>query len=345
MKKGLLITGALLWGVFLSACSNENTNDVTTEEETKNEQTTINEKDQVENKEEQQETNHSSSVIAKHDFYEKFDGQVEHIHGLGYMANQHAIFFAAHDGLKVYENGNWYKTKGQNNDYMGFNAVDKGFYTSGHPGEGVDLPNPLGLKRSFDYGQTFEDLGMEGESDFHVMGVGYFNHTVYLLNEMKNSKIGAGLYVSKDEGQNWEKIKAENLGEKIFSLAVHPTKSEIVAAAGEKGIFLSKDGGQTFELLTENKQGTAVFFSEDTLWYGTYEKSPMLVKYSIESGEEEEVTLPKMEQDAVMYIAQNPQKESEIVFATFKNHIYLSEDGGNTWKQLVKEGIIQTFGS
>jgi hypothetical protein len=276
----------------------------------------------------------------ENDFLEKFSGTLEHVHGLGYSGNQNEIYLASHDGLKIYKNGNWYKTKKQNNDYMGFNAIDKGFYTSGHPGEGVDLPNPLGIMRSFDNGQTLEEIAFKGESDFHAMGVGYFNHTIYVLNGHENSKLGLGLYVSRDEGKSWSKLAAQNLGEKVFSIAVHPTNDEILAVASEDGIFISNNGGESFDLITSNRQGTTVSFSEEALWYGSFDNKASLSKYLLSDGLSEEIELPDMTQDAVMYIAQNPKKSSEIVFITFKGSVYLSVDSAGSWKTLVNEGKI-----
>jgi hypothetical protein len=54
---------------------------------------------------------------------------------------------------------------------MGFTA-GKGsgvFCASGHPGEGADLPTPLGLIKSVDGGKTWEQLARQGESDFHAL--------------------------------------------------------------------------------------------------------------------------------------------------------------------------------
>lgn len=286
-------------------------------------------------------SNNKNTSIADNSFYEEFNGKIEHIHGLGYAGNQNAIFFAAHDGLKVLENGKWFRTKEFNNDYMGFNAVEKGFYTSGHPGKGVNLENPFGLSRSFDSGETLETLGLQGESDFHAMGVGYKNHVVYVLNGQKNSKMDAGLYVTEDDGETWNRIKALNLGEKVFSIAIHPTDSEQVAVASDEGIFLSNDGGENFLLITSNQQGTSVFFSNDTLWYGTYGNEPVLVKRSLSDGSEDEIALPKMKQDAVMYLAQNPQNENEVVFTTFNGDVYFTTDGTNSWNRIVAGGEIK----
>lgn len=346
MRNVLIFVGMILLSIVLSACGDnksteenkdaEQNGQVVSDEDTNAETTDKENEEKDENT-----TENQTSVIANHDFYEPFSGKVDHIHGLGYIGNQNAIFFATHDGLKAYENGQWFKTKELNNDYMGFSPVDTGFYTSGHPGEGVNLPNPLGLKRSVDYGQTLEDLGLEGESDFHAMGVGYENHTIYVLNAHENSIMDPGFYVSRDDGATWEEIQAKGLGEKVFSIAVHPTNDQMLAIAGQEGIFLSTDGGQSFRALTTNMQGTAVFFSEETLWYGGYDSGPVLVKYMIDGEQVEELFLPKMNQDAVMYIAQNPKNASELVFASFNGDIYLSEDGAETWNTLVKEGKIQ----
>ncbi|MGO4886767.1 F510_1955 family glycosylhydrolase [Anaerobacillus sp. MEB173] len=340
MKKGLFFIGAAMsLTLLLSGCGNGDSAKEEAETETSNEQVIVEDNEEKETVD--IETDNGSQVIAAHDFYEPFTGNMDHIHGIGYAGNQNAIFFAAHDGVKVYENGEWFKTKDFNNDYMGFTPVDKGFYTSGHPGAGVNLPNPLGLKRSYDDGQTLEDLAMEGQSDFHAMGVGYYNHAIYLLNEYQNPTLDLGFFVSKDDGQTWNEISTADLGGHILNIAVHPTNEDTVALTTEAGVYLSEDAGESFTLLTTNKQGISVHFSEDTLWYGAYGNEPELIKYSLESGSGEEIALPKMKQDAVMYFAQNPQNEAELVFSTINGDVYLSNNQGETWQLLVKQGKLQ----
>jgi hypothetical protein len=40
----------------------------------------------------------------------------------------------------------------------------------------------------------------------------------------------------------------------------------------------------------------------------------------------------------VAYIAQNPANGKEYAIATFTRDVYLSKDGGRTWKQIAAHG-------
>lgn len=334
MKQFFFIIGVLGITLALTACGQDNEKDLgnnNTVDKTETDQSTNTEQ-----------TTKTDGAFASNSFFEPFDGKIEHIHGLGYAGNQNVPFFASHDGLKVFEDGKWYKTKEENNDYMGFNATKNGFYASGHPGEDSKLPNPFGIKRSFDNGQTLEKLALEGETDFHAMGVGFEKNVIFVMNPNKNSLMEANkFYVSEDEAKTWKEVSAQGLGQEIISIAVHPNNPDIFAAAGKEGIYLSEDKGKTFKLITKGMQGTAVFFTEDTLWYGAYNGTPLLVKRSLSDGTEKNMKLPDMKQDAVLYLAQNPQDANEITFVSFNGNIYQSTDGTTSWKTLVEEGNVK----
>lgn len=289
-----------------------------------------------------EQTNGTSTGIASNNFYEEFDGNIDHIHGMGYVGNLGAVYFAAHDGLKVFENGNWYKTKEENNDYMGFNATENGFLSSGHPGSDSSLPNPIGLIQATDGVKTIESLSLGGESDFHAMGVGFKNETIVLLNAQKNSLMEENsFYLSEDKAKTWKKVSAKGLENQILSIAVHPTNANLVAAVGMQGVYLSEDKAESFNLISEGIQGTSVYFTEDELFYGGYNGSAVLVKRTLQGGAEEDLTLPELKEDAIMYIARNPQKESEFFIVTFNGNIYQTTDGLNNWNLLVEDGKIK----
>ncbi|MEW9669778.1 F510_1955 family glycosylhydrolase [Ammoniphilus sp. 3BR4] len=337
MKKIIIMLGALGLTVALAACSQNNTDKMP-------EQNNQQEKAEPMPKSNQEEdvSDTEKGGIASDSFYEPFAGKIDHVHGLGYVGNQNAVFLATHDGLKAYENGKWYKTIEENHDYMGFNAINEGFYASGHPEPGSNLINPFGIKKSLDNGRSLEALALEGETDFHAMGVGYDSKVIYVMNPEKNSLMSGGqFYMSEDDAKTWKKTAAKGLGKDIFSIAVHPKNSDILAVAGKEGIYLSKDKGETFHLMTKGLQGTSVFMTEDTLWYGGYNGQAVLVKRSLENDAEENVALPEMEQDAVMYLAQNPKNHNEVTFVTFNGDVFMSKDGTQTWNILIEKGEMK----
>ncbi|MEN1969638.1 F510_1955 family glycosylhydrolase [Lentibacillus sp. N15] len=270
-----------------------------------------------------------------------FDDSIDHVHGIGYVGNDEGLYIATHTGLKIYRDGEWLETTKNSNDYMGFNAVDEGFYTSGHPGEDSDLPNPIGIQRSFDGGKTLESLKFEGETDFHEMAVGYNSHDIFLMNPEKNSELGKGLYRSNDDGKSWESVRAQGLDGDLFALAIHPSDSKLVAAATTTGVYLSKDGGEDFQSLTDNAQGTAVFFNEESLYYASYNAAPSLVKYSIKDSDQEELTLPDLTEDGPVFITQNPQDEKQFAIYTTKGQAFLSNDNMKSWDQIIVDGKVK----
>lgn len=258
---------------------------------------------------------------------------------MGYAGGGNDLYFASHSGPKIYRDGEWFETADNFFDYMGFNAVDEGFYSSGHPSADSDLPNPLGIQRSTDGGETLEEIAFQGETDFHAMAVGYTSHDIFLLNPAKNSLLEAGFYKSNDIGESWEPVKASGLEGEVMALALHPTDSNFVAAATSTGVYFSRDGGENFEAITsENETGTAVHFTEDQLYFGSYGTAAALVKYTMENEELKTVNIPDLPQDAIAFIAQNPTDERELAIYSLQGNAYLSEDGSQTWETLLEEG-------
>lgn len=155
-----------------------------------------------------------------------------HIHGLSVSGDTSQVVLATHEGLFDVTTQPFTKIGGTN-DLMGFTAgQDAGvFYASGHPGEGSDLPNPLGLIKSGDGGRTWEQLSRQRESDFHAMtttksGIVAFDGTLS----------------TTVDGKTW---KTATAGFAPAALAGHPN-SDMVLATTPKGIQRSTDGGNTW---------------------------------------------------------------------------------------------------
>ena len=123
-------------------------------------------------------------------------------------------------------------------DLMGFTAAGPDhFYASGHPGPDDDLPNPVGLIESTDGGQSWRNLSLAGEADFHTLGAA--GTQLYGFN---------GQLVASSGGTDWTAATADVAP---VSLAVDPDDPNRVVATTEHGPMVSTDGGVTFTHLED----------------------------------------------------------------------------------------------
>jgi hypothetical protein len=279
--------------------------------------------------------------FASHDFFRPITtDRITHIHGLGYPNNQEALFIATHHGLKVYTQGKWYETVSNNHDFMGFQATATGFYSSGHPEEGSDLKNPLGLLRSEDLGESLQPLSFYGESDFHHMSASYFSERVYVVNTHSNSEIGSGLYFSQDMGRTWTNSVMEGLpATSAHALATHPKLAKIVGISTPEGLYLSHDSGNSFSLVSEALPVGALFIKDESVLYVIQENKELhLLEQSLESDDTQETELPPInDDDAILYLAVNPHNEEEMSFYTIKGSVWMTTDNGKSWLNIVAE--------
>ncbi|PKR79160.1 hypothetical protein CEY16_05255 [Halalkalibacillus sediminis] len=331
MKKQLLIIIGITFLFVLVGCSTDNKEE-TTEEDTTDTQESSDSADS----DDEEKAAELSDIGGK-----ELEGDLSHAHGMGYEENGERILFGTHIGLRYFEDGTWYEVTENQNDFMGFTVFDEGFYTSGHPSAQSDLPNPIGIQKSVDGAQNLESIDFVGETDFHFLTVGYKSHDLLLYNPDKNSKLDQGFHISQDEGESWKKVDASGLEGDYMEIALHPVDSNLVAVSTTQGVYLSQDGGNEFDLLSDGGQGIGVFFSEDTLYYSTYSGNANFIAYDLEADNREELNLPQLNQDAPLFISQNPQNEEEFAIYTIEDQAYISEDGTDSWKQILKDGSVQ----
>jgi hypothetical protein len=264
---------------------------------------------------------------------------LQHVHGLGYTSDGKQILIPAHTGLVSYSGGKWTNVDAPKHDYMGFVAVDNGFYSSGHPEKGSKLKEPMGIVKSSDLGKTITTLGLDGESDFHAMTVGYKSHAIYVWSHAPNSKMNVpGLYYSKDDGKAWTKSQMNGVTGEPLTMAAHPTDSNLIALGTKDGVFLSRDNGNGFEVLP-GFAASALSFGPGGDLFAAVAQAPIILQIDLSTKEQKKIQLPTMEKDdVVLYIAQNPSNAREIVIATFKKDVFLSNDLGGNWTQLADKG-------
>ena len=269
---------------------------------------------------------------------------LSHVHGLAYSGDGKRLMIPSHHGLAVYENGKWSKAPGPRHDYMGFSATAKNLYSSGHPAPGSGLVNPLGLIRSKDAGKTWDKLGLEGETDFHLLATSWNTSAVYVWNPEPSSRLKRpGLHYTLNDALAWKAARAEGLGGEPRALAVHPADATIVAVATSAGLYLSSDSGERFTQTASGGEGLAVFFDLNgrDVWYGAYAGRPTLLRMPHKGGQPVRIALPPLANDAVAYIVQNPARRLEYAIATFERSVYLSRDGGQNWIQIADRGATR----
>ena len=264
-----------------------------------------------------------------------------HVHGLTYNADGKRLIVAVHDGMAVYNAGRWSKDPGPRHDYMGFSATKDSFYSSGHPAPGSSLINPFGLIRSTDAGKSWAKLSLEGESDFHLLAASYGTNAVYVYNPGSNSKMKTpGIYYTLNNGFMWNRAQAGGFSGQPISLAVHPSDPKVIAIGAKSGLYLSTDSGDSFRTMATGDQVLSVYFDLDGayLLLGSYAGAPALLRVNWKTGAKRSLTLPPMARDAVAYIAQNPASRAEYAIATFERNVYITPDGGQSWKQIARNG-------
>jgi len=156
----------------------------------------------------------------------------EHVHGVSRDPGSGKVNLATHEGLFVMQPDASWKQVGPTVDLMSFSIIGPGtFYASGHPGDGADLPAPMGLIKSTNAGSTWSVLSLGGESDFHALAA---------------SSAGVmgfdGVLRVTADGKNWSQ---GGLSAEPRALASSPDGSRVLATT-DQGLLSSTDGGKTW---------------------------------------------------------------------------------------------------
>lgn len=151
-----------------------------------------------------------------------------HIHAIARdPVDSSVVLLAAHEGLFRLSDQQP-AAVGPEIDLMGFTVTPDGRYlASGHPGPGVDLPEPLGLIESTDRGESWQVVSRGGESDFHALAA-TSDRVLGFDGELRLS----------DDGQTWRTLPIDSMP---ASVAI-AEGSRTMLAATEEGVLRSEDG-------------------------------------------------------------------------------------------------------
>ena len=268
------------------------------------------------------------------------DVQLTHIHGMAYSGSGEDLVMATHFGLAAHAEGGWRMLQGPAHDFMGFSGSERAFYTSGHPGKGSPLKNPLGLMKSSDGGATWLAMAFAGETDFHVIGAGFFSGTIYAWLPSGNSRLPEqGYYLTTDEGKTWRRMAANGLSGYPRAIAVHPAHAGTAVAASSAGVFLSTDHGERFQNLLPGAARAVFINLEGTeVWASIEGDPPKAVRIPLSGGAPVRMHLPDIGRAPLIYFAQNPKRRDEIAIATFTRSVYVTSGDGQRWRAIALKG-------
>lgn len=275
--------------------------------------------------------------------------KIEDIHGIA-IADDNTTYVATHEGLFSTKDvgKTWSKVGSFDADLMGFHLKSDGtMITSGHPGAKTDIPNPMGILTSKDKGLNWEAMEFTGKVDFHLLTSSTNNPDIIIgLNQMGTGQFGAGIYKSIDGGEKWEKIEPIGMPEdkhQVYSLLVMPNDDSKLLAGTEDGVLISEDGGMTFNVFDNSRLITAMTMipnSTEIISYSiTNEDAGIMISKDL--GKSWDKVGLDLGEDAASVISVNPKNTDHIAVSTFGTSLFLSEDGGETWKQVIESGTLK----
>lgn len=213
------------------------------------------------------------------------------VHGVGMFLSgtDDSLYLATHNGLFKKETDGWKRIGNDKSDLMGFTinrAKDGVMYSSGHP---PGMGGNLGFRKSTDGGNSWQMLSKVKDApvDFHAMTAGssdpnliygssgggselFVSHDegtswiqllppdriISLAADPLNSNIVyagtiSGLFISTDQGKNWNKLDHEQIRDTIVTGLGFSTDGKTLYAfkvlQHEEGfIAKSTDGGKTW---------------------------------------------------------------------------------------------------
>ncbi|WP_068397286.1 F510_1955 family glycosylhydrolase [Kribbia dieselivorans] len=159
---------------------------------------------------------------------------ITHVHGIARDPETDELLLATHEGLYRQVDGGLVQA-GPVIDLMGFAVAPDGtYYASGHPGLGVDLPQPVGLLSSADGGHTWRQESRGGQSDFHALTAGPTQVTAF-----------DGALRTTTDGKLWVD---RSIPSPPRTLAASPRTGRLVATTAD-GLLASTNNGASWTAL------------------------------------------------------------------------------------------------
>ena len=179
---------------------------------------------------------------------------VSHIHQVKVIENK--VLVLTHEGLYELIGKNNMKLVGKEKiDVMGFTALGKALFASGHPAQGSKATNPIGLVKSVVGGISWNAVSLVGKVDFHFLeGAG---SDLYGADSQ-----GGDLMYSADSGKSWS-----SRGSNYFTdIAVSPTMPGTAIAIKGSKLTLTSNAFKSATKIKSNLEFTQIEWRKSGLY-------------------------------------------------------------------------------
>ena len=202
-----------------------------------------------------------------------------------------------------------------------------------HPGTVLAATANALLFRSQDNGESWNPLAFPPElrATLHAFVVDPWNSGVYFAGLSSDASAHAGIFLSTDDGVTWNRLPDPRL-RSVWSIALFPQDSRVIAVGTEEAVFLSRDHGATWRKITPDDRPdmqpvVSLSFDpadSDVLYAGT----PHLAWKTSDRGENWDSIHKGMLDDSDVFSILVDDRQRRRLFAGTCGGIYRSLDGG-----------------
>ncbi|HOV92589.1 MAG TPA: T9SS type A sorting domain-containing protein [Candidatus Kapabacteria bacterium] len=167
--------------------------------------------------------------------------------------------------------------------------------------------------------------------------VGYPSANISILATDSNNIFAAkkdGLFISRDNGKEWQKAKLPDSAERFSPLAVNKNYAFIALTYGE--LWYSSDYGSTWQENNLDACISALGWKGDTLFAGGNQGIVDKIWMSIDYGATWDTIKFKYNVSSFAF-------KGDSIFVGRASGLYLTSDFGKSWKEVFPEGILKSF--
>lgn len=244
---------------------------------------------------------------------------LQHVHALEVdAADPDRLLLGTHQGLASWTASEGIRMVGDlRSDFMGFAVGPDGtYYASGHPAPDEDGPMSLGLIASQDQGDSWRDVSLSGEADFHALAASSAGVVGF--------DAANGLLRISPDGREWSDVPT---GVGFVDLAADAGSGRVVGTTPEGGVVESADAGRTFTVVEDAPRLGYLDFTTNGELMGIDEDG----RVSRQAADGTWVQADAPAPEGVLAVAAGG---SDVLWVLTEAGLSLTEDGGDSFSEV-----------